>query len=1390
MTSFIRALFLLISLGASLSAFGQTASLLPNAKQTFLNSNGTPLASGTVTFYVPNTSTLKTTWQNAGETIANTNPVVLDSAGRAIIYGDGSYRQVVKDKLGNTIWDQVTSSTGSGGGPVVSTGDGDLVGTIKPWAGLVAPNQYAFAYGQEISRVTYTTLFTAITLSVNVTCTASSSVLTNLADTTQIPTGANIETTCVAPGTTVVSKTSTTITVSNNASITTTASSVIFPWGNGNGSTTFNLPDFRGRVIAGRDNMGGTAASRLTSTYYGETASAIGANGGLQSQTLVSSNLPAYTPTGTVAITDPGHTHITAIATGAATGGTIGTPTNIVSSTTTDFTSQKSSTGVTAAFSGVAQGGTSAAFSIIQPTMTANYIIKITPDTNSASATGVLSIGGMTGVIACGDGLLCTGNIISAPSSSWFLSTLPIQSPIYFLGATNTSSGIPDTAGSGYTDGFYAAVPLIGGTGSGATADITVAGGVVTLVTLQQPASGYSFGDIVSASPSTIGGTGSGFTITAGAGNRYVPTSGIVEPAFAVKIGTHCTSDTSNPYGGPGWVDTPSIGPFPSTGLLFFCADLADNTPGNYSGIFSTVFNSDNRYAAGVTGIGVATGINGNVWGGQFQALCKNFGAICQGANIEADIGIPSAGTANTIAVNLVMGSASAYCNSNDCIGNSFIVFTTTGAHTPSSNLISMNGDSSRPLVNTGGTIFGGNPGNKVISYGIDFNNATFGLCAFRSSGICIDGNGRTNLLNGTAALPAYTFGTETSSGMWLAAAMDHLGISHLGKNVLSFRTPSTGGNFLVLTNGVSGQNPQFTCATDIADSCGVSIQAHGSTKWHAIHAADNNLVGGWIRIYAANDLGAVGLKGPSTTTGNALFDFTLPIALPVGNGYPMLSDTSGQLSVTQLNLTTAVTGILPENNGGTNQSTYTLGDILYSSAANVLSKLAGNTTSTKKVLTQTGTGAVSAAPSWAQLSCSDLSGVGTGCSSSAGITALTGDVTASGSGSVVATLATVNSNVGTFGSATQSVQFTVNGKGLLTAAANVTVTPAVGSITGLGTGVATALGVNIGSAGAFITFNGAGGTPSSLTLTNGTGLPVGSITGFGTGVATALAVNIGTAGSPVVNGGALGSPSSAGTLPAHTLGGTVSGGGNQINNVIIGTSTPLAGAFTAVTATTVSASTWISAGATDGYRLGSAQIISGNSTYTTLYDPDGGQGVTFGGVSDPSDYFSNTNIVARSRNFGTTFTTTTAGGFVINTGQLNVTSMTQTAVAQSGTVCYNSGTGAITYDASVGCLASIRSVKDIIGALSPVNALNMVLRLEPISFRFHQGIGDDGQYEQFGLIAEDVAAIDERLIGRDNDGNLRGVRYTEMTAVLAAAMQALKADNDNLRARLERLEK
>lgn len=113
----------------------------------------------------------------------------------------------------------------------------------------------------------------------------------------------------------------------------------------------------------------------------------------------------------------------------------------------------------------------------------------------------------------------------------------------------------------------------------------------------------------------------------------------------------------------------------------------------------------------------------------------------------------------------------------------------------------------------------------------------------------------------------------------------------------------------------------------------------------------------------------------------------------------------------------------------------------------------------------------------------------------------MSGDATISNAGAL--TLATVNSNVGSFGSATQCVVTTQNAKGLTTAISTVTCAPAIGSIAGLGTGIAAALANNTGSAGAPVLFN-----------------------------------------------GALGSPSSAGTMPAFTLGGAITGASNNITGL------------------------------------------------------------------------------------------------------------------------------------------------------------------------------------------------------------------------------------------------
>lgn len=102
-------------LSALLSSTALAATLLPNGEQQFVDATGTPYANGRVYFYSnwPTCTVLKNTYQDAAGATLNTNPVVLDAAGRATIFGSGSYCQVLKDVSGNTIWTKYTSDTSS-----------------------------------------------------------------------------------------------------------------------------------------------------------------------------------------------------------------------------------------------------------------------------------------------------------------------------------------------------------------------------------------------------------------------------------------------------------------------------------------------------------------------------------------------------------------------------------------------------------------------------------------------------------------------------------------------------------------------------------------------------------------------------------------------------------------------------------------------------------------------------------------------------------------------------------------------------------------------------------------------------------------------------------------------------------------------------------------------------------------------------------------------------------------------------------------------------------------------------------------------------------------------------------------------------------------------------
>lgn len=100
--------------------------------------------------------------------------------------------------------------------------------SVLPFAGAAAPTGWLLCFGQTVSRTTYAALFTALGTS----------------------------------------------------------------YGAGDGSTTFALPDLRGRIPGGKDNMGGSAASRLTTAGSGVDGATLGAAGGAQTHTLTNGQLP------------------------------------------------------------------------------------------------------------------------------------------------------------------------------------------------------------------------------------------------------------------------------------------------------------------------------------------------------------------------------------------------------------------------------------------------------------------------------------------------------------------------------------------------------------------------------------------------------------------------------------------------------------------------------------------------------------------------------------------------------------------------------------------------------------------------------------------------------------------------------------------------------------------------------------------------------------------------------------------------------------------------------------------------------------------------------------------------------------------------------------------
>lgn len=133
---------------------------------------------------------------------------------------------------------------------------------------------------------------------------------------------------------------------------------------------TIALPDWRGRALAGLDDMGNSAAGRLTASYFGTAATVLGAAGGSESHTLTAAQLPANIPNTLAATFTP------AAGAGSVVVGT-GVGTFSSGSVNAPFPPTSITLGGTVSITGAINTGGGSAHKTVQPTMLATIYLKL-----------------------------------------------------------------------------------------------------------------------------------------------------------------------------------------------------------------------------------------------------------------------------------------------------------------------------------------------------------------------------------------------------------------------------------------------------------------------------------------------------------------------------------------------------------------------------------------------------------------------------------------------------------------------------------------------------------------------------------------------------------------------------------------------------------------------------------------------------------------------------------------------------------------------------------------------------------------------------------------------------------------------------------------------------
>lgn len=146
-------------------------------------------------------------------------------------------------------------------------------------------------------------------------------------------------------------------------------------YNNGDGVSTFGIGDLRGRTLAAIDNLGGARANRLTSSYFGQDTSGIGAAGGGQSGALSVGHMPAHNHGGQTGSMNRSNPHAHSVNTDSlASRSTSPIGYDFPVATTSAVGAETTSANIDHEHAIPMQGG-GAAFSLVQPTMLTNFLL-------------------------------------------------------------------------------------------------------------------------------------------------------------------------------------------------------------------------------------------------------------------------------------------------------------------------------------------------------------------------------------------------------------------------------------------------------------------------------------------------------------------------------------------------------------------------------------------------------------------------------------------------------------------------------------------------------------------------------------------------------------------------------------------------------------------------------------------------------------------------------------------------------------------------------------------------------------------------------------------------------------------------------------------------------